>query len=194
MDGSKRRLTKQAVVKRLSREIASLQARGYTIEQIVESLHGVGFDITTPTLKSCLQRKKKRKNPAAAKATTAGPAGRGDEPRAARSASRRERVEGSGSDGAEGRGGGEADGHVLRAAVACELAERPAGQALRRGRRAQASTPEITVPTLTSLEISAGATPTEASIVCPKAARLRSALTSPLVEAAPVLESMGNAP
>ena len=38
MDSSKRRLTKQAVVKRLAREIAALQTRGYTIEQIVECL------------------------------------------------------------------------------------------------------------------------------------------------------------
>ena len=60
MDRSKRRLTKQAVVKQMAREIALLQARGYTIEQVVESLHGVGFDITTPTLKSYLQRVKKR--------------------------------------------------------------------------------------------------------------------------------------
>ena len=60
MDGSKRRLTKQAVVEQLRSEIASLQSRGYTIEQVVESLHGVGFDITTPTLKSYLQRAKKR--------------------------------------------------------------------------------------------------------------------------------------
>jgi hypothetical protein len=60
MDRSKRRLTKQAVVKQMAREIASLQARGYTIEQVVESLHGVGFEITTPTLKSYLQRIKKR--------------------------------------------------------------------------------------------------------------------------------------
>jgi hypothetical protein len=62
IDVSQRRLTKQAVVKKLEREIVSLQARGYTIEQIVESLHGVGFDITTPTLKSYLQRNKKRKS------------------------------------------------------------------------------------------------------------------------------------
>ena len=60
MDGSKRRLNKQAVVKHMAREIAALQARGYTIEQVVESLHGVGLEITTPTLKSYLQRVKKR--------------------------------------------------------------------------------------------------------------------------------------
>ena len=60
IDGSKRRLNKQAVVKHMAREIAALQARGYTIEQVVESLHGVGLEITTPTLKSYLQRVKKR--------------------------------------------------------------------------------------------------------------------------------------
>jgi hypothetical protein len=60
MDSSKRRLTKQAVVKRLAREITALQGRGYSMEQVGESLRGVGFDITTPTLKSYLQRVKKR--------------------------------------------------------------------------------------------------------------------------------------
>jgi hypothetical protein len=60
MDSSKRRLNKQAVVKRLSRELASLQARGYTMEQIAECLRGIGFEISTPTLKSYLQRVKKR--------------------------------------------------------------------------------------------------------------------------------------
>jgi hypothetical protein len=61
MDSSKRRLTKQAVVKRLAREIAALQARGYTIEQITECLRGIGFEISTPTLKSYLQRVKNRR-------------------------------------------------------------------------------------------------------------------------------------
>lgn len=60
MDSSKRRLTKQAAVQQMAAEIRALQDRGYTIEQVVESLHGVGFDITTPTLKSYLQRAKQR--------------------------------------------------------------------------------------------------------------------------------------
>jgi|SRR5580692_571127 len=60
MDGSKRRLTKQDVVKRLARELAAVQARGYTMEQIAECLRGIGFEISTPTLKSYLQRVKKR--------------------------------------------------------------------------------------------------------------------------------------
>src|SRR5262249_30697507 len=51
MDGSKRRLTKQALIKVLAREIASLQQRGYSIEQVTDSLRGVGLDISTPTLK-----------------------------------------------------------------------------------------------------------------------------------------------
>ncbi len=58
MDEAKRRLSKQAVVKHLVAEIAALQQRGYTIEQVVESLQGVGLTITTPTLKSYLQRAK----------------------------------------------------------------------------------------------------------------------------------------
>jgi hypothetical protein len=60
MDSSKRRLTKQAVVTLLARELASLQARGYTMEQIAECLRGMGFEISTPTLKSYLQRVKQQ--------------------------------------------------------------------------------------------------------------------------------------
>lgn len=61
MDSSKRRLNKQAVVRQMARDIAGLQARGYTIEQVVECLHGIGFEISTPTLKSYLQRVKNRR-------------------------------------------------------------------------------------------------------------------------------------
>lgn len=60
-DPAKRRLNKQGLIRLLAQEIAALQERGYTIEEIVESLHGWGFDITTPTLKSYLQRAKGRK-------------------------------------------------------------------------------------------------------------------------------------
>jgi hypothetical protein len=60
MDGSKRALTKQALIKHLAREIASLQQRGYSIEQVTDSLRGVGLEISTPTLKSYLHRSKKR--------------------------------------------------------------------------------------------------------------------------------------
>ncbi len=74
IDTSKRKLSKQAVVRRLTREIAALQARGYTIEEIVERLHGVGFDITAPTLKSYLQRAKRRPGKDAVATRTRSPA------------------------------------------------------------------------------------------------------------------------
>ena len=67
MDGSKRALTKQALIKHLAREIASLQQRGYSIEQVTDSLRGVGLDISTPTLKSYLHRSKKRQRKDGAK-------------------------------------------------------------------------------------------------------------------------------
>jgi hypothetical protein len=60
IDASKRRLSKQTVVRHLAAEIVSLQERGYTLEQVAESLCGVGLEITTPTLKSYLQRLKEK--------------------------------------------------------------------------------------------------------------------------------------
>jgi hypothetical protein len=59
-------LTKQEVVKMLAKEIKSLQKRGYTLDQIATSLKGEGLDITTPTLKSYMQ---KIKTPTKPKAT-----------------------------------------------------------------------------------------------------------------------------
>ena len=50
--------TKQDAMKLLANEIASLQRRGYTLEQITESLRGEGLELTTPTLKSYLSRAK----------------------------------------------------------------------------------------------------------------------------------------
>jgi DNA-binding transcriptional MerR regulator len=51
-------LTKSDAVKMLLKEIESLQKRGYTLEQIATSLKGEGLDISTPTLKSYLQKTK----------------------------------------------------------------------------------------------------------------------------------------
>jgi len=50
--------SKQDAVKILAREITALKARGYTIDQIAETLRGEGLDISTPTLKNYLQRAK----------------------------------------------------------------------------------------------------------------------------------------
>jgi hypothetical protein len=63
-------LTKSDVIKMLAKEIKSLQKRGYSLEQISSSLKGEGLDISTPTLKSYMQ---KHKTPAVkAKAGTTG--------------------------------------------------------------------------------------------------------------------------
>jgi hypothetical protein len=51
-------VTKQEAVRLLEREIAGLQRKGYSLEQIVESLRGEGLDLTTPTLKSYRSRAK----------------------------------------------------------------------------------------------------------------------------------------
>jgi intein-encoded DNA endonuclease-like protein len=53
-------LTKQEVVKALSKEIKSLRTKGYTMEQIAMSLKGFGLDISTPTLRSYLQNSKRK--------------------------------------------------------------------------------------------------------------------------------------
>jgi hypothetical protein len=57
-DPSARRLDKQGMVRELAQDLIALQQRGYTIEEVAESLRGRGLDITTPTLKNYLQRAK----------------------------------------------------------------------------------------------------------------------------------------
>jgi hypothetical protein len=51
-------VTKQEAVRLLDREISGLQRKGYSLEQIVESLRGEGLDLSTPTLKSYRSRAK----------------------------------------------------------------------------------------------------------------------------------------
>jgi hypothetical protein len=55
-DPAKRKLDKQESVKRMARELIALQERGYSLEEIADSVRGVGLKITTPTLKTYLQR------------------------------------------------------------------------------------------------------------------------------------------
>jgi hypothetical protein len=57
-DVSKRRTNKQRAIRYLADEIAALQGRGYTMEEVTDRLKGFGLDITTPTLRSYLQRAK----------------------------------------------------------------------------------------------------------------------------------------
>jgi hypothetical protein len=58
VDVSKRRANKQGAIRYLADDIAALQERGYTMEEVTEQLTGLGLDISTPTLKSYLQRAK----------------------------------------------------------------------------------------------------------------------------------------
>ena len=62
IEKKKQEHSKQDAVKVLAKEISALQKRGYTLDQIAETLRGEGLDITTPTLKSYLQRIKAAKN------------------------------------------------------------------------------------------------------------------------------------
>jgi len=61
VEKKKQEHSKQEAVRVLSKEIANLQKRGYTLEQISETLRGEGLSIATPTLKSYLQRAKPAK-------------------------------------------------------------------------------------------------------------------------------------
>jgi hypothetical protein len=61
VEKKKQEHSKQEAVRVLSKEIAALQKRGYTLDQISETLRGEGLVIATPTLKSYLQRTKPAK-------------------------------------------------------------------------------------------------------------------------------------
>lgn len=56
IEKKKQQHNKQEAVKVLAREIAAMQKRGYTLDQISKVLRGEGLDVATPTLKSYLQR------------------------------------------------------------------------------------------------------------------------------------------
>ena len=58
IEKNKQEHSKQEAVKLLSKEIVAMQKRGYTLDQISEALRGEGIAVTTPTLKSYLQRAK----------------------------------------------------------------------------------------------------------------------------------------
>ncbi|MEO8211611.1 MAG: hypothetical protein ABI560_00370 [Myxococcales bacterium] len=55
-DPSERRLHKQAVIRHIVQEITALQKRGYTLEEVARIVTTEGVEVTTPTLKSYLQR------------------------------------------------------------------------------------------------------------------------------------------
>lgn len=66
---NQRRMDKQAIVRVVMDDIAALQARGYTLEEIAEMWASRGaFEVTLPTLKSYLQRARKTSGKGAGKA------------------------------------------------------------------------------------------------------------------------------
>jgi hypothetical protein len=67
-DPNQRRMDKQAIVKFVVEDIASIQQRGYTLEEVAELLATGSFEVTLPTLKSYLQRARKTRAKGAAKA------------------------------------------------------------------------------------------------------------------------------
>lgn len=84
-DPGQRRLDKQGMVRLLAEEIIALQQRGYTLEEVAESLRGRGLEITTPTLKNYLQRaKSKTEKRSKSKPRATKPAGRGGAPETAK--------------------------------------------------------------------------------------------------------------
>lgn len=67
-DPAERRLDKQTAIRHIVDEITALQQRGYTLEHVAALLTDEGIEVTTPTLKSYLQRVrnasgKRRKKP-----------------------------------------------------------------------------------------------------------------------------------
>jgi hypothetical protein len=58
---AKRTVSKQESIKELKREIEAMQKKGYTLDDIAKFMTEGGIQITTPTLKSYLQRSKPAK-------------------------------------------------------------------------------------------------------------------------------------
>ena len=58
VEKKKEEMSKFEAVKALSKEIAGMQKKGYSFEQISNALKESGLNIATPTLKSYLQRAK----------------------------------------------------------------------------------------------------------------------------------------
>jgi hypothetical protein len=61
IEKKKQEHSKQEAVKILAKDIAAMQKRGYSLDQISEALRGEGLAVATPTLKSYLQRAKSAK-------------------------------------------------------------------------------------------------------------------------------------
>ena len=66
----KRQVTKQEAIAAIRGEIEAMQKRGYTLDDIAQMIAHNGIEITTPTLKSYLQRAKSSKKTRVIKPST----------------------------------------------------------------------------------------------------------------------------
>ncbi len=71
VEKKKQEHSKFEAIKFLIKEITGLQKKGYTLEQISQSLRGEGLDIAPPTLKSYLQRARSASKSRTAKSSSA---------------------------------------------------------------------------------------------------------------------------
>ena len=71
IEKKKAEVSKQDAVKLLAKEIVAMQKRGYTLLQISEALRGEGLSLSTPTLRSYLQKARPARKAPAAKSNTA---------------------------------------------------------------------------------------------------------------------------
>lgn len=61
VEKKKQEHSKQEAVKLLAKEITALKKRGYTLDEISETLRSEGLDLATPTLRNYLQKLKHSK-------------------------------------------------------------------------------------------------------------------------------------
>lgn len=66
----RRQVSKQEAIQALKAEIETLKKRGYTLDEIAKLISENGIKITTPTLKSYMQRSKTRRKPRTSTSTT----------------------------------------------------------------------------------------------------------------------------
>lgn len=61
VENRQRQISKQEAIKRLAKDIAELQKRGYTLEQVAAVLQEKGLEVGVTTLKSYLRRSRPAK-------------------------------------------------------------------------------------------------------------------------------------
>jgi len=99
IEKEKKTVSKQEAIKELRRDIEALQKKGYSLEEIAKFMSDGGLPITTPTLKSYLQRTKatKPKPPKQEKKIESSPQQNGDKKDEPKTIKQEEKPENKGS-------------------------------------------------------------------------------------------------